>query len=90
MKMNEKLWFIVAYKIKFSPIMLLQQYKASHYFMSYLYDIDYPADVTFLQEWLTEITPTNITQYFLFWLYRIADISLDNNKEPKLCCITML
>ncbi len=55
--------------------------------MSYLDDFDYHADTTFLQEWLAEIIPTDITHYSLFLLYRNADTSLDKVEKPKHHCM---
>ncbi len=71
--------------------MLPQQYKKRCIsLVLYLDNIDYPDDATFLQDQLTDITPTDIKFYSLFQIHGNVDIFLENNKKPKHRCTSVL
>ncbi len=58
--------------------------------MSYLDSFNHPADTNFSQERLAELTPNDISRYFLYRLYNNPDIALDNDEKPNHCCTTIL
>ena len=58
--------------------------------MSYLDSFNHPADTNFSQERLAELTPNDISRYFLYRLYNNPDIALDNDEKPNHRCTTIL